>query len=403
MKVGTPGFVGERLRAGREARGLNATTLAELVGVTPAAMGHYEKGLQSPRPEVMRAIAEKLALPVRHFLRAMPAPAVRKGFYRSMSAATKTDRLRAERRQGWTREIKTYLSSYVAFPHVNLPSFDMPADPKAISNGDIEAFAERTREFWSLGSGPITNCVWLVENNGTTVVHSPLGAETLDSFSEWADGMPYIFLGAERGCAVRDRFNVAHELGHLILHRDIDDKHLRYIPADHRKMEEQANRFAGAFLLPAKSFARDVYAVTLEALLGLKLRWKVSIGAMLKRAEALEFISHDQLQRTWVAYSRRGWRLQEPLDDRIAAEQPHLLRHAFELLVQSGANVRGEILTSGLCSSRDIEVLCGLPEGFLSEEGPKEVSSPIVLMRDAAPLPGSSGGGSIVPFRKRSK
>jgi Zn-dependent peptidase ImmA (M78 family)/transcriptional regulator with XRE-family HTH domain len=402
VKAGTPGFVGERLRAAREARGINATALAELVGITPAAIWHYEKGTQSPRPEVMRAIAEKLSLPVRHFLRAMPAPSVGSGFYRSMSAATKTDRLRAERRQGWTREITSYLRGYVAFPQVNVPLFEVPTDPNAISNSDIESIAEKTRAFWSLGTGPISNCIWLAENSGVIVVHSPLGAETLDSFSEWADGVPYIFLGSERGCAVRDRFNVGHELGHLILHRAIEEKHIRFIPSDHRKMEEQANRFAGAFLLPAQSFARDVYAVTLEALRSLKAKWKVAIGAMLKRAETLGFISDYQLQRTWVAYSRRGWRLKEPLDDQIEVEQPHLLRKAFELLAQSGANARAEILASGLCSPRDIEVLCGLPAGFLSEEGPKEVGSPVVLMKDAASSR-RSAGGSIVPFRKRSE
>lgn len=407
MKPGTPGFTGERLRAAREARGINATALAELVGITPAAISHYEKGAQSPGPDVMRAIADKLSLPIRHFLRPMPQAGSGVGcIYRSMSAATKTDRLRAERRHGWMKETVSYLRGYVAFPEPNVPRFDAPTDPNAISDSYIESLAEQTREFWSLGPGPVSNCVWLAENNGIIVVHSALGAETLDSFSEWADGVPYIFLGSERGCAVRDRFNVGHELGHLILHRAVEEKHIRYIVTDHRKMEEQANRFAGAFLLPAKSFARDVYAVTLEALRSLKPKWKVAIGAMLKRADNLGFISGHQLERTWIAYSRRGWRLREPLDDEIESEQPRLLSRAFELLVESGVNVRGEILAHGLCSPKDIETLCDLPAGFLSEDGPKEVSSPVVRMlpsKDPASSRGPRASGSIVPFPKRPK
>ena len=106
MKLGTPGFVAERLREAREARGLAAAALAEIVGVSPAAISQYENGAQSPRPEVMQAIADKLSLPVRHFLRPMPPRLPGVGIiYRSMSAATRTDRLRAERRQGWLREI----------------------------------------------------------------------------------------------------------------------------------------------------------------------------------------------------------------------------------------------------------------------------------------------------------
>jgi hypothetical protein len=190
-------------------------------------------------------------------------------------------------------------------------------------------------------------------------------------------------------------------------HREIDEKH-RHIAADHRKMEEQANAFAGAFLLPAQSFARDIYAVTLEALRSLKPKWKVAIGAMLKRAEAPGFISEHQVQRTWIAYSRRGWRLREPLDHELEPEQPYLLRRAFEALVQSGANVRAEVVASGLCSPRDVEILCGLPGGFLSEEGPREVPKPVVaaprylevcygsrLRRVLAVLLGVAGGTSL--------
>jgi Zn-dependent peptidase ImmA (M78 family)/transcriptional regulator with XRE-family HTH domain len=403
LRPGTPGFVGERLRSAREARGITATALAEILRITPAAISHYEKGAQSPGPEIMRALADKLSLPVRHFLRPMPAPSVGTGgFYRSMSAATKTDRVRAERRQAWVREIVAYLRGYVAFPKISLPSFGIPADPNEISDSYIEAAAEEARKFWGLGSGPVAHCVWLAENNGVVAVHSPLGAETLDSFSEWADGTPYIFLGSERGCAVRDRLNVGHELGHLLLHRAIDDKHKRFIPSDHRKMEEQANRFAGAFLLPAVSFGRDIYAVTLEALRGLKAKWKVSIGAMLKRAETLGFVSGHQLERTWITYSRRGWRLREPLDDELELEQPSVLRTAFEQLVGAGANVRAEILSTGLCSPADIEALVGLPTGFLSEDGPAQVNSPVVrvLHPRRTPSPERAERGKIVPFSR---
>jgi transcriptional regulator with XRE-family HTH domain len=69
MRVGTAGFVGQRLIEGREARGLSATSLAELIGISSQNISQYEHGNQSPSPEIMDRICEKLNLDLRFFLR----------------------------------------------------------------------------------------------------------------------------------------------------------------------------------------------------------------------------------------------------------------------------------------------------------------------------------------------
>lgn len=276
MKPGTPGFIGVRLREAREARGLTAIALSQVLSLTRSAISHYENGDQSPRPEVMEQIQQTLNLPP-HFFRRIP-PKRKKGtiFYRSMSAATKTARTKAERRYYWLHDMVSYLGEFINFPAVNFPKFDLPEDPNRISPELIEELASETRRYWKLGDGPISNVVWLLENHGAIVSRCELEAETLDAFSEWhiEDERPYIILGADKNVAARSRFDAAHELGHLILHRHIDKSRLGR-PQDFKLIENQAHRFAGAFLIPASAFFREVSTPSLDTFRALKSTWVV--------------------------------------------------------------------------------------------------------------------------------
>ena len=113
MRPGTPGFMGQRLREAREARGFTATMLAESVGVTKQSVSLYESGAQTPAPHVMRKIVEVLRLPSHYFLARPPRSDETAIFWRSMASATKSARLRVERLYGWVREIADFLRGYV--------------------------------------------------------------------------------------------------------------------------------------------------------------------------------------------------------------------------------------------------------------------------------------------------
>jgi transcriptional regulator with XRE-family HTH domain len=126
---GTPRFVGARLREGREARGLSAIALAQLLGVTRAAVSQYEGGAATPRPAIMERICQLLSLPPQFFWRPLPTSSAATIFYRSLTSATKEARTRAERRFWWLPlGIVPYLSEFVDFPEVNFPTVDPPAD-----------------------------------------------------------------------------------------------------------------------------------------------------------------------------------------------------------------------------------------------------------------------------------
>lgn len=314
-----------------------------------------------------------------------------------MSTATKAARQRGEGRFLWLhRDIVPYLRHYVEFPAVNFPDFVLPSAPSAVSAEDIEQIATKTRRHWGLGDGPISNVAWLLENNGTVIARGELGADTLDSFSAWVNGVPYIFLGSDKASASRSRFDAAHELAHLILHKSVTDTQLRRA-SDYRLIEDQAHRFAGAFLLPGSTFAEDVHMPTLYAFRALKPKWMVSIGAMIKRAEHLELISPDQARRFWISYGRHGWRRHEPLDDELAAEEPRLQRDAFQLIMKERIQTRDDVLMALPYTPTDVEELALLPTGCLGGS-----PSPVRLLQSVGDESSDvDKGADIIQFPRR--
>jgi Zn-dependent peptidase ImmA (M78 family)/DNA-binding XRE family transcriptional regulator len=394
--TGTPGFIGARLTQAREARELTALSLAELIGVRAANISNYEGGKQSPSPEVMERIIGVLKQPLTFFLRAVPPEEI-EPWWRAMSSATKAPRARAIARHAWLLEIIAYLSEYIDFPAVNLPTFDLPSDVQHITTNDIEDVAAECRRFWRVGAGPIADIVLLLENNGIIVSRGELGAETLDAYSHWPSNLehPIVFLGADKASAVRSRHDASHELGHLILHRNVNVRAIRN-PVLFKLIETQAHRFAAAFNLPAQTFADQLWAPTLDAFLALKPHWKVAISAMIVRSEQLGILSEDQVRRSWINMSRRGWRRQEPLDERLVAEQPRLLRRGFELLVNEGIKTPEQILTDLSLNPTDIEALTCLEHGYLSGEAPDVVAMPQLRQE----LRTNTGTGNVIRFRK---
>jgi len=364
MRPGTPAFVGSRLKEARESRGLSASSLAAKIGVSRQAVSQYEHGNVTPHPEVMRKITSILNLPYEFFWQpARPAPD--KVFFRSLSSSAKVTRMRGNWRLQWLKDICNYLQEFIEFPPVNIPQFDLPNELESISNDLIEDLAHDVRRYWRLGNGVINDLIKILEKNGIVVSRDNIGSESIYTFSDWEDGQrPCMVLGCS--CAVRSRIDAGHELGHIILHHKIDKSKL-CSPEDFKLAEQQAQYFAGAFLLPKETFTKDCGYLTLESLKVLKEKWKLSVGMMIQRAQQIGLCSDDQAQRLWKSYSRRGWKKKEPLDDELGVEKPHLLSLSFELITEKDIQTRDEILSNLPISRTDIEELAGLPYGFLEE------------------------------------
>ncbi|MFZ5815315.1 MAG: helix-turn-helix domain-containing protein [Bacillota bacterium] len=381
MRQGTPGFVGERLREAREARGVQASDLASQLGVSRQAISQYENGGVSPHPEVMRRIANILDLPVRYFCQAPRTDLGTTLFYRSLARATSTARKKSTARFNWLVDITNWVTRYVDLPAVNLPQIDVPADPALISTDDVERAAEICRKHWGIGDGPLPNVVRLLERSGVVVARGAV-SEDIDAFSTWVSDRPYVFLGKDKSAA-RGRFNALHELGHLVLHRRVEQG-LANRHEIHSLLESQAHRFAGALALPAQAFAADLRGSTMPYFQALKPKWVMSIGSMIYRAADLCLINQEQVQRLWKQRARLGWRDSEPWDDEIPVEEPFLLRRSIELILREAIISKEDILAEISLGAADVEDLVGLPPGFF-----------------AATSEAASGGGKIIPFSRR--
>ncbi|MAT05932.1 MAG: hypothetical protein CL424_12910 [Acidimicrobiaceae bacterium] len=396
MRRGTPGFVGERLREAREVRGLTIVALSELVDVVShQAISQYEHGRSSPSAEVVRALGNALNVPHDFFLR--PSRQSTRGtvFYRSMSSATKSARTRAERRVDWLRDLTEVIDQHVTLPAVNIPVLDLPSDPLLISDDEIEDAADRLRSHWGLGEAPVSNVVLFLESQGVILARDHLMAESLDSLSVWPDGdRPYMVVGVDKGTPVRWRFDAAHELGHLLFHRHVDQTTLARKEL-FKRVESQAHRFAGAFLLPLGPFSDDLFGASLDAFEAIKPKWKVSMSMMITRARHAGMISDETRRRLMINLGRKGYRRNEPYDDTMEAEHPRLLRRSVELILESGAMTPADLEDSVSLPISDIETLTGIDRGYL------ERFAPVTLGQMDRPAGGHQHNVVVLSERRR--
>lgn len=366
MSRGIIDFEPGRLAQALAARGLSQVALASMVGVSPATISKWKTGLQSPEADALVSLSRVINVSPEWFTRPLPEKCSLP-LFRSNASAHASARLMLEARIEWAQDIALALNEFVDFPDVNLPTRSF-TDPQQITSADIEEAACECRDLWGLGRRAIPDLAMAVEGAGVILVREETGVATIEGLSAWSPALqrPLILLSADKGNAFRSRFDLAHELGHLILHKGIDRS---TDPDRYKLMEDQAHRFAGALLLPAESFATDVRTpVTLDSLLLLKQRWGVSVAAMIMRLWALRIIDDSAKALLFKRRSARWGVKAEPGDEERAPEQVRLLKRTIELLASSGVMPLDAVSSYVGLAPNDIERLTGLPEFYLSSK-----------------------------------
>jgi Zn-dependent peptidase ImmA (M78 family)/transcriptional regulator with XRE-family HTH domain len=366
MTTTTSGFVGHRLVEARLARGMSATDLAGLVGVSAVSISKYENGHQMPKLEVFHRLAGALAMPRPYFLRPVSFVDEKPVFWRGRLSVPAVKRDRAAIRLEWMKEIVDYVAQYFDFPELDLPSCSN-VEPDDITTDDLRAIASEIRSHWGVRSGPMPDVLEKLEASGVLVSRITIGAEKLDAFSQWSDrfGIPFVVLSRDKASAVRQRFDALHELSHIILHKNISLKRLND-KAFYTRVERQADQLAGFLLLPEREFADELFAPSLDGFVTLKERWGASVGAMIMRCRAMDILSEDAARSMWINYNRRGWRDGEPLDSTLEKEAPYMLRRSFEKLLEAKVQTAADILSALPIPAAEIEEIADLDAGTLS-------------------------------------
>jgi Zn-dependent peptidase ImmA (M78 family)/transcriptional regulator with XRE-family HTH domain len=364
-------FIGDRLREARNVRDITAAALSNATHIPASAISAYERGHYNPPPHRLDALAGVLHVKTDFFSRTL-APSTREAqvvFERSRASTTKATRRRAEYQREWLREVVAFLGQYLNMPVPDLPAFARDVQWDMLTDDSIERLAGATRLEWAMGDGPVSNVTLLAENHGIIVTYIRIGSPKLDAFSAWdvVDGRPYIVLGNDGQSACRVRFNVCHELAHLILHQNVSRPQWED-PQIFRTVERQAHRFASAFLTPASSVTVDLRSPTLNGIRMAKPKWKASIKMLIHRTHELGFLTQDEVSRLYANYNRRGWQHAEPYDQDWAVERPVMLRRAFEAMDKRGLIARHQIPAALPFNQADIEQLTGLPTGYFDQD-----------------------------------
>ncbi len=391
---GVQGFQGARLSQVLAARRLTQVQLASMVGVSPATMSKWRAGSQAPEREALDRLAGVVNVTPEWFTRTLSTK-VSLPLFRSNASAHVAARAMLEARLEWAQEVGLALSEFVDYPAVNLPVRSF-MDPDQITYDEIEAAAAECRELWRLGRTAVQDLALAIEGAGVVLIREETGISQIEGLSAWsaALGRPLVLLSADKDNGYRSRFDLAHELGHLILHRHI----ARPTERDrHNQLEKQAHHFAGAFLLPAETFSAEVRTpITLDDLLLLKRRWGVSVAAMVMRLRALKILDEDGAQSLFKRRSARWGTKAEPGDGDRLPEQPRLLRRSIDLLIDENVMPREAISRHIGLAAFDIEKLAGLPEGYLQKRD--NVVQFARLRATDADTASPPGVGTVVPF-----
>ncbi|MBT2207750.1 MULTISPECIES: ImmA/IrrE family metallo-endopeptidase [Actinomadura] len=341
-----PPFDCERLTLARRLRGLRKNQLAQRVGTTPKAIGQYEAGVHRPPDATLARLAIALGVPVEFFRPGRSPVSMDGAHFRSLRSTSQIERDQALAYGRIATDVVAALEHAVDFPAVDLPEYSVPPDEIA-GSGPVEA-AKVTRKALLGEPGPVAHVVRLLEAHGVIVLVLPDAAERVDAFSVGIHPRPMVFFNPAKGDYWRNRFDGAHELGHLVMHADAE-------PGE-RIVEDQANRFAAEFLMPEEGISEQLPGTAdWDRLAELKRVWGVSMAALLYRSRTLGIMKENAYRNAMSTMSARGWRRQEPGGVR-ALERPTMLTRAVELVGAAGTD-RDRLAESARVTRADLDLL----------------------------------------------
>jgi Zn-dependent peptidase ImmA (M78 family) len=279
-------------------RRLTGKGLAELTGLTPVTISRLERSNNEPEPETVDALVKALKFPRDFFYGDdIESPSPDGASFRSFTAMTARERDAALAAGAFAYLVCDWVEAQFNLPKPDTLVLSHERDPSKA--------ARLLRDRWALGEQPISDMVKLLESKGVRVFSLCENTKTVDAFSCWRNGTPYVFLNTFKS-PERSRFDAAHELAHLTLHKHGG-------PRQGRLAEHEANAFASSFLMPSADVkARIPYVSSLDQLVSAKRHWRVSVAALAYRLHKLGTMSDWQYRHICIQMGKRGYPDAEP-------------------------------------------------------------------------------------------
>ncbi|OUQ87428.1 transcriptional regulator [Brevibacillus brevis] len=344
-------FVGENLTNLRIMHGYSRKQLSEMLGVTEQAVWQYENAYTSPKMQIVNELKRIFNVKSKYFYtKDMLARHMTSADVDVMNIAYRSKVLNViSKTQAEAKHVE-YLDTFVNYitAKVSLPTLkiirlrdevieylNQTEDDRSTQ---INKVAQLARKRLDLAQDTNEDLMFLVEKSGVFVFEKAIGEE-IDAYSLWTrTDRPYIILGNIKRSAVRRNFDIAHELGHLLLHYRLEFANLDR--KEHKIIENEADIFAGAFLLPEDEFALDMkdvaHITNPDAYLDLKKKWKVSLQVLGYRAAHLGIIEPKDHRNFYAAMHRKDYLKLEPLDKIIPLQKPTKIKTIIDLVSKKG-------------------------------------------------------------------
>ncbi len=342
-----------RLVLARQRRGWTKKSLADATSLSSKTISLYESGEQLPTEESLSSIAQALKFPPSFFSgRDVEAPTEENASFRSFSRMTAGQRDAALAAGGIAYLLSDWIDAKFQLPAPSIPD---------CSGMDPEAAAEMVRAEWGLGQFPIKNLVHLLELKGVRVFSMAEETNQVNAFSCWRQGStPFIFLNTQKS-AEASRFDAAHELGHLVLHRHGSNKG--------KEVEQEANAFASAFLMPYQSILAHGWNIrTVKDIIRAKKLWNVSAMALAYRLHKAGILTEWVYRSMCIELSTMGARTEEP--DPSPRETSQVLQKVLGLARSAGQSLSAIALELDIAADDLVPILFSMaPIGINGDAG----------------------------------
>ena len=323
-------MIGERIQQARKAAGLSMRALAEQAGISAMAISKYENNQSTPSSDVLLALSKALKVKTEYFFRQM-AVELQGVEYRKHAKLPK--KVLSQIEGDVLEQVERYLNLEEILPVSPVKPFKLPKGlPDIINDFDeIEHIANAVRKGWNLGQNPILDLTGTLEERGIKIFQTEaLHGGKFDGLACIVNGSPIIVVGT-KWPGDRQRFTIAHELGHLILDGRISSELLD-------KEEKLAHRFAGAFLAPASEVVKELGNrrswFEPRELCVLKKAYGLSMGGWLHRAQDLSIVSNAVYTGMVKMFRKHGWHKQEPCDEYPREEPQVFIQLVFHALAE---------------------------------------------------------------------
>jgi Zn-dependent peptidase ImmA (M78 family)/transcriptional regulator with XRE-family HTH domain len=335
----------EMLTLAREARGKTQSKLSKDTGISQSKISKIESGNRPLTDEDVAVFAAALSYPPEFFHRNGKQYGQGTVCHHRKRQSVGIEKLRQIHASMNVMRMATSdllngveINAAHSFPRMEVDDYGSP-----------KQIAQLARQTWQLPLGPIKSMIGVVEAAGGIVVPCDFGTDKLDAISQRPEAAPPFFFVSTTAPGDRLRFNLAHELGHILMHSE---------PAPGQ--EDEANEFAAEFLMPAKEIKPQLRKLDMANLADLKRHWKVAMQALIYRARTLETITERQ-QRSWfMRFGKLGYRKNEPVE--IPREEPTLIRRVVDFHRQQHGYSDAELSRTARLREQEFQSIYGTKE-----------------------------------------